>query len=145
MSDTRMTQAEREDFLAGLHVGVLSIPRADRAPLAAPIWYGYEPGGEIVVLTGPDSLKGRLLEVGAKVSMVAQREAPPYAYVSVEGTVTAAESGAHAEALRALAHRYLGPELGDQYASATGGRPELRVSIRPERWLTVDYAKASPL
>lgn len=145
MSDTRMTQAEREDFLAGLHVGVLSIPRADRAPLAAPIWYGYEPGGEIVVLTGPDSLKGRLLDIGAKVSMVAQREAPPYAYVSVEGSVTAAESGAHPEELRALAHRYLGTELGDQYVTATSGRPELRVSIRPERWLTVDYAKASPL
>lgn len=145
MSDTRMTQAEREGFLAGLHVGVLSIPRDGRAPLAAPIWYGYEPGGEIVVLTGPDSLKGRLLEVGAKVSMVAQREAPPYAYVSVEGTVTASDIGEYPDDLRALAHRYLGPELGGQYVAATGGRSELRVSIRPERWLTVDYAKDSPL
>jgi PPOX class probable F420-dependent enzyme len=145
MSETRMSTAEREDFLAGLHVGVLSIPRTDRAPLTAPIWYVYEPGGEIVVLTGPESLKGRLLSAGTRVTMVAQREAPPYAYVSVEGTVTASEAGQHPELLRTLAHRYLGPELGDQYVAATGGRPELRVSIRPERWLTVDYAKASPI
>lgn len=145
MSDTRMTRAEREDFLAGLHVGVLSIPRSERAPLAAPIWYAYEPGGDIVVLTGPESMKGRLLTVGAQVSMVAQREAPPYAYVSVEGTVTAAETGEHPDVLHALAHRYLGPDLGDQYIAATGGRPELLVRIRPERWLTVDYAKSSPI
>ena len=38
-----MTRAEREAFLAGVHVGVLSIPEPGRGPLAAPIWYGYEP------------------------------------------------------------------------------------------------------
>ena len=38
MADTRMTQEEREAFLADLHVGVLAIP-ADGAPLTAPIWY----------------------------------------------------------------------------------------------------------
>ena len=42
----KMTAAEREAFLADLHVGVLSIAREGRAPLSAPIWYDYEPGGE---------------------------------------------------------------------------------------------------
>ena len=46
-----------------------------------------------------------------------------------------------------MAHRYLGPEFGDRYLEATGGPAareaalQVRVAMRPERWLTVDYAK----
>ena len=47
MADTRMTEQEREAFLADLHVGVISIPRPDGPPLTVPIWYDYEPGGDI--------------------------------------------------------------------------------------------------
>ena len=145
MSDTRMTEAEREAFLADLHVGVLSIPREGRAPLAAPIWYAYEPGGDIVVITGPDSLKGRLLKEGVPVSMVAQREEMPYAYVSVEGRVVAVEPGEVERDTRPLARKYLGEEFGDAYTEAVAKREEVRVTIRPERWLTVDYAKDMPV
>jgi len=35
-----MSQAEREEFLAGVHVGVLSVASGDgRGPLAIPVWY----------------------------------------------------------------------------------------------------------
>ena len=57
-----MTQSEREDFLAGLHVGVLAIERPAGPPLAVPIWYGYEPGGLVWIITAPGSVKGRLLQ-----------------------------------------------------------------------------------
>jgi nitroimidazol reductase NimA-like FMN-containing flavoprotein (pyridoxamine 5'-phosphate oxidase superfamily) len=40
-----MSEHERQEFLAGVHVGVISIERADGPPLTVPIWYGYEPGG----------------------------------------------------------------------------------------------------
>lgn len=150
MTDTRMTHSEREAFLAGLHVGVLAIPRdGDRGPLAAPVWYDYAPGGEdgdaeLWFLTGPDSLKGRLLSEGARVTLVAQQEAAPYAYVSVEGVVTEIRQ-ADAEAdSRPMARRYLGEELGDAYTKATAEAAAVRISVRPERWLTVDYAKAPP-
>ena len=141
-----MTLGEREAFLADVHVGVLSIPEPGRGPLAAPIWYGYEPGGEIWVVTGRDSRKGRLLALGVRVGFLVQTEAPPYRYVSVEGPVTAiAPSPGDAEE-RQLAHRYLGPELGDGYVASTAARretePNVLVRIRPERWLSVDYRKA---
>lgn len=141
MADTRMTQAERESFLADLHVGVLAIPTGG-APLTAPIWYGYEPGGDIWVLLGPDSRKGRLLSEGLKVTLVAQQEALPYAYVSVEGTVTAITPQADGETLQ-LATRYLGEEMGKGYAEANAAGESVRVTIRPDRWLTVDYAKST--
>lgn len=141
MADTRMSLEEREAFLADLHVGVLSIPRSAGPPLTAPVWYGYEPGGDIWVLTGPDSLKGRLLKQGLQVTLVAQSEDLPYAYVSVEGTVTDIGSCDDGTDTRAMARRYLGEELGDAYTDANAGSESVRVSIRPDRWLTVDYAK----
>ena len=38
-----MSVEEREQFLAGLHVGVLSVAAAKgRGPLVVPVWYDYE-------------------------------------------------------------------------------------------------------
>jgi nitroimidazol reductase NimA-like FMN-containing flavoprotein (pyridoxamine 5'-phosphate oxidase superfamily) len=145
MADTRMTHTEREAFLAGLHVGVLSIPRGDAAPLSAPVWYDYAPDGagtgELWLLTGPDSRKGRLLAPGVRITLVAQQEAMPYAYVSVEGTVTELRDADVEADARPMARRYLGERDGDAYTAATAEAPAVRVAIRPDRWLTVDYGK----
>jgi PPOX class probable F420-dependent enzyme len=143
-----MSREQRETFLAGLHVGVLAIPTEEgRGPLTAPIWYGYEPGGELWVITGAGSRKGKLLRLGARVSLVAQTETSPYQYVSVEGPVTALEPVRDAEPVRRLARRYLGAKGGDAYVAATWQGyekdPNVLVRIRPERWLTVDYTSVA--
>ena len=62
-----MTRDEREEFLAAIHVGVLSADEPGRGPLSVPVWYRYDPGGEIVVVTRPEARKARLLTVGARV------------------------------------------------------------------------------
>ena len=54
-----MTRQEREGFLAGVHVGIISIPEDGRGPLTVPVWYTYEPGKELHVTTGRTSRKGR--------------------------------------------------------------------------------------
>ena len=141
MAQTTMTRAEREAFLAGMHVGVLAIP-TDGAPLTAPIWYDYEPGGDIWLLTGPDSRKGRLLTEGLSVTLVAQQESLPYAYVSVTGTVNRIAEPEPGDTLH-MAQRYLGEDMGRSYAEANADGASVRVSIRPERWLTVDYGKTA--
>src|SRR5262245_58901070 len=56
-----MTRPERESFLAGVHVGMISIAEEGRGPLTVPVWYAYEPGGEVRVAIGKHSRKGRLL------------------------------------------------------------------------------------
>jgi hypothetical protein len=45
--------------------------------------------------------------------------------------------------LRPLARRYLGPQAGDHYVETTRSEHEDNVLVRtrPERWLTVDFAK----
>lgn len=138
-----MTVAEREAFLAALHVGVIAIERQDGPPLTVPVWYSYEPGGDLTVLMDGDSLKGRLIERARRFSLCAQDESLPYRYVSVEGPATIAPSDLEHDT-RPMARRYLGEKMGDRYtdASSHGTRP-IRLTMRPERWFTFDYGKDS--
>lgn len=144
MADQKMTESERQEFLAGLHVGVLGIERADGPPLVLPVWYSYEPGGDVEVLTSASSLKGRLIAAAGRASLCAQEEALPYKYVTVEGSAEIDVLGADAKAaVLPMAIRYLGEEMGRGYASGDTAADEIRIRIRPERWFSVDYAKTS--
>jgi Pyridoxamine 5'-phosphate oxidase len=138
-----MTPKEREAFLADVHVGVIAVAEEGRGPLTVPVWYSYEPGGEIRLVTGRTSRKGRLLERARRFSLCAQTETPPYKYVSVEGPIIAIEAANLERDLRPLARRYLGGPMGDQYVESTQSEhgDNVLVRMRPERWLTVDFAK----
>jgi PPOX class probable F420-dependent enzyme len=137
-----MSVAEREQFLAGVHVGVLSVAeKGDRAPLAAPVWYDYQPGGLVSVITARGSRKGVALAAAGRMSLCAQDENPPYRYVTVEGPVEIEELD-RADRL-AMARRYLGAEGGDQYvvSNPDAAGENVMIRMRPEHWLTVDYGK----
>jgi Pyridoxamine 5'-phosphate oxidase len=138
-----MTPKEREAFLADVHVGVIAIAEEGRGPLTVPVWYSYEPGGEVRVVTGRTSRKGQLLERAQRLSLCAQTETPPYKYVSVEGPIIAVEVANVERDLRPLARRYLGARGGDRYVDSTRSEHDdnVLVRMRPERWLTVDFAK----
>ena len=75
---TAMTETEKQEYLADLHVGVLSLNDNSNGPLTAPIWYDYEPGGELWFITGPNSLKGKLLEVGVRLSYLGETGGQQY-------------------------------------------------------------------
>lgn len=138
-----MTRHESETFLAGLHVGVLAVSRAEGgAPIVAPIWYSYEPGGEIVMTTDSASVKVKALRTVGVASLCAQTEDAPYRYIVVEGPVRVVD-GVDPSWRRSLAHRYLGAELGDVYTDLTADSEASAVTIRltPRRWRTLDYTK----
>ncbi|NBC23405.1 MAG: pyridoxamine 5'-phosphate oxidase [Gammaproteobacteria bacterium] len=139
MPSTAMTAAEKQQFLTEPHVGVLSIPRPGAGPLTVPVWYDYRPGGELWFLTGRESRKGRLLEVGTRVSLCTQTETAPYQYVSVEGPVTALDE--ERDELLPMAIRYLGEAQGRAYAEHSREPDSVVVRMAPERWLAVDYRK----
>lgn len=139
-----MSQAAREEFLAALHVGVISVvdPGPERSTLTVPIWYRYSPEEGVTVITSPTSRKGRAIEASGRFSLVAQRESPPYKYVSVEGPVVETlpcDLEAH---LRPMAVRYLGEEVGNRYAEGWARQSDssLVYRMQPEHWYTVDYA-----
>ncbi|MFP6609442.1 MAG: pyridoxamine 5'-phosphate oxidase family protein [Deltaproteobacteria bacterium] len=138
-----MTKQEREAFLAEAHIGIMSVDWQGRGPLTVPIWYDYEPGGEIVILTTPGSRKAKLLDRTGRFTLCAQTETPPYKYTSVEGPVVSVTAADVERDSRPMARRYLGDELGDAYVEETSDQDGDAVAIRmrPERWKTVDYSK----
>jgi hypothetical protein len=139
---TSMTSGEKQRFLAGVHVGVLAIPEPGHGPLTVPVWYAYDPGKEVWFITGKRSRKGKLLSPGTRVSLVAQTEAPPYKYVSVEGPVTSITPADAERHTKPMAIRYLGEQQGARYAAESSGDDDsVVVRFKPESWLAVDYGK----
>jgi uncharacterized protein len=138
---TAFSETKRQEFLAALHVGVLSVAATDgRPPASVPIWYDYTPGGDIRVNTGAGSRKAKLIERAGVVTLVVQREEPPYQYVVVEGTVVDATTPAPLDVREAIAIRYLGEEGGRAFVSSIKDRPGVLFTIRPDRWLTADFS-----
>ena len=132
-----MTKDDREAFLQDLHVGVVSVARDGKPSLAAPVWYSYEPGGDVLFSFEADSEKIRLLEATGEASLCVQTETMPYKYVTVEGPVVVGTGDDEVE--RLLAHRYLGVEIGDLYLESIQGTVSRVVRLTPNRWRTVDY------
>jgi nitroimidazol reductase NimA-like FMN-containing flavoprotein (pyridoxamine 5'-phosphate oxidase superfamily) len=142
-----LTVQEQAAFLAERHVAVLSLPSEDeRPPLAFPIWYGYQPGGQITYYTHrtePKSRKLRLLHQGSRVSLCVQREELPYKYVTVEGTVIG-ESDAPTAAQRLdILNRYFSAAEAQAYLSREieSGVALALFTIRPDRWAGVDFGE----
>jgi PPOX class probable F420-dependent enzyme len=139
-----MTRDEREAFLAGVHVGIVSVAEPDGTPLSVPVWYLYERGGDIVLVTRPQARKAPLLRAGTPVAFLVQSEEMPPRYVSIQGRVVAVEPADVGRDLKPVVRKYLGAEVGDAYVDGTrpNGTDELVVRIRPRRWFSRDFSKA---
>ena len=135
------SETERQEFLAARHVGVLSVAAHDgRPPSSVPIWYGYAPGGNILVNTGSSSRKAKLIERAGAVTLVVQLEEPPYQYVVVEGTVVETTSPSPLDVREAIAIRYLGEEDGRAFVQGMESQQTVLFTIRPDRWITADFS-----
>jgi nitroimidazol reductase NimA-like FMN-containing flavoprotein (pyridoxamine 5'-phosphate oxidase superfamily) len=145
MGKLSMTRAERDAFLADTHVAVLAIADGERGPFLAPIWYWYEPGGAIHIVTGGDSRKIAMIESSGRASLCAQTESMPYKYVWIEGPIEIVGPPDFERDVRAVAIRYLGEQMGEAYLAATTEMHETAVLLRlhPERWNTADFARFS--
>jgi PPOX class probable F420-dependent enzyme len=136
-----MSQAEREAFLAAVHVGVLTVvAREGRGPLATPVWYSYSPGGPLTLTTGGNSQKARAIAAAGRFSLCAQDEAPPYKYVTVEGP--AVIEPAELTMRTVIARRYLGVEAGDSWIAANPDVDDVMIRMTPEYWQSADFGKA---
>ncbi|MEU8774147.1 pyridoxamine 5'-phosphate oxidase family protein [Streptomyces sp. NPDC048606] len=140
-----LSEAERQSFLAEPHIGALAVtdPRPERAPLTVPIWYAYDPGGELWITTGHDSAKARALAGAGRFSLMVDRVTPTVRYVSVEGPVVSTEPTTEEEK-RYMASRYLPPPAVEPFlrlAEREHG-PQLTIRMRPAHWLSADLGGA---
>jgi PPOX class probable F420-dependent enzyme len=136
-----LSDTERQEFLAATHVAVLSVAAADgRPPASVPIWYDYAPGGDIRINTSASSRKARLIERAGEVTLVVQREDPPYQYVVVEGTVVETTTPSPIDVREAIAIRYLGEEGGRAFVRGYQPSDTVLFTVRPNRWLSADFS-----
>ena len=137
---TALTRLEREQFLAEPHVAALSVDGGEgRAPLSVPIWYQYEPGGDIWIITGFGSRKQRLIDAAGRFSLMVDTVEPKLKYVSVEGPVLDT-APATIELLREISARYLPPEKVEGYVDFAWKNhgEQVIIRLRPERWVSSD-------
>ena len=120
----RMDDAEWRAFVSeGTRTGKLATTRHDGRPHVVPIWFVLD-GDDFVFTTGEHSIKGRALARTGLAALCVDDERPPYAFVSVTGTVGISRD---ADELLPLGH-------GDRRA-LHGRRP--RRGVRPAqrgRW-----------
>jgi len=143
-----MDEQQRQAFLAGQHIGVLSVAAGDgRPPHTVPVWYAYEPGGDLTFFTSTEgrvSPKVRLIRKAGVVSFCVQQELPPYKYVTIEGSVVGDDQPPTEAQLLAIAGRYLPAEPARAFVAAELGRDDSQIvvfTIRPDRWFTADFSE----
>lgn len=137
----KLSLSEREAFLAAKHVGIISVDAGDgKPPFAVPIWYAYEPGGLVTILTSPATLKARLIKAAGAYTLAVQDEEPPYRYVTVSGPLVETVDVADPAERLAVAQRYLGEEGGRGYMAQMGGRPNSAFRMRPATWYSFDFS-----
>ena len=138
---TQMSKLERESFLADVRVAVVAIANGQRGPLTVPVWYWYEPGGQLWFETEPGSRKGKLLQVGTRISLCVQDDQPPYAYVSVEGPIIEIADDDRELHELPMAIRYLGEQAGREFIAGLPESEWKRYIFQPEHWLSFNGAK----
>ncbi|GAA1695857.1 pyridoxamine 5'-phosphate oxidase family protein [Fodinicola feengrottensis] len=143
-----MSEQGRQDFLAAIHVGTLSVASIDeRPPLAVPVFYHYEPGGDLTFFTNTHGRQSRKVGLIAKhgvLSLSVQHEELPYKYVTVEGTVTGIEQPPTAERMLAITRRYMPEEFAQSFVQqelAHPGGTVLMYTVRPDRWHSADMSE----
>ena len=122
---------------AGTRTGKLSYTGADGRPLVAPVWFIVEDGC-VVFNTGRETAKGRALARDSRATLCVDLEEPPYAFVQVQGSAELSEDpGELLRTATAIAARYVGPELADEFGKRNGVPGELVVRLRPTKVLAV--------
>ncbi|MFB8027789.1 pyridoxamine 5'-phosphate oxidase family protein [Streptomyces sp. NPDC056465] len=139
-----LTREEREQFLAEPHVAALAVDALEegRAPLTVPIWYGYEPGGDLWIMTGRDSRKGNSIAASGRFSMMVDRVTPTVRYVSVEGPVVSTVPATR-DLLVEISSRYLPAEKVEGYVDFAWREhgEQVVIHMRPQRWLSADLGE----
>jgi nitroimidazol reductase NimA-like FMN-containing flavoprotein (pyridoxamine 5'-phosphate oxidase superfamily) len=136
-----LTREDREKFLAEPFVAALAVDAVEdgRAPLTVPIWYQYEPGGDIWIMTERDSRKAAAIRAAGRFTLMVDRLEPTVRYVSVEGPVVGT-APATREQLVEMSARYLDPAKVEAYVDfAWENHGDMVViRMRPQRWISAD-------
>jgi PPOX class probable F420-dependent enzyme len=135
--DNTMRQMSAEEWRAFLlerpRTAKLATVRADGRPHVAPIWFDLD-GDAIVFTTWHTTVKAANIRRDARVCLCVDDDAPPFAFVIVEGAATLSEDlGELRRWATRIAARYMGGALAEAYGQRNGVAGELLVRVTPTR------------
>ncbi|WP_425576447.1 pyridoxamine 5'-phosphate oxidase family protein [Mycolicibacterium sediminis] len=91
MSADPQITPEVERFLSeGTRTGMLAYTATDGRPLVAPVWFIIG-NGEIVLMTGKTSAKGRALTRDPRATLCVDEPHAPYGFVQIQGIAVLSE------------------------------------------------------
>ena len=130
----KMTQDEvREFLLTGTRTGKLATVRKNGRSHVAPIWFDLDKE-QLVFTTWHESVKAANLQRDARVTICVDEEAPPFAFVIIEGTATISENVVErAYWARKIAARYMGEDQADAYGERNSVDGELVIRVTPTK------------
>lgn len=132
----RMSEARWQAFvMQGTRTGKLATTRADGRPHVVPIWFVLD-GGEVIFMTGADTVKGRALRRDGRACLCVDDERAPYAFVMIEGVASCSEDLEEMLpwSIR-IGERYMGAERGEEFGRRNAVAGEMLVRLRPRNVL----------
>ncbi|MFG1796050.1 pyridoxamine 5'-phosphate oxidase family protein [Nocardia sp. NPDC049149] len=139
-----LTAEEREQFLAGVHIGIVAVERKERAPLAVPVWYDYTPHGEVLIWTTRDTVKDKAIRKAGRFSLAVQSEGHPPKYVTAEGPVTGVDESPTRAQVLSITRRYLSSAEAEAFVEQEHGSHSVLIRMRPSKWLGADQGERNP-
>lgn len=130
----RMVGDEWKAFVSeGTRTAKIATTRADGRPHVVPIWFVLD-GDDVIFTTGVDRVKAKAMRRDARVALCVDDQEPPYAYVSIEGTVRIEENSP--EMLRwatLIGARYMGADRAEEFGKRNAVPEELLVRLTPTK------------
>ncbi len=133
MAQEMSPEARRRFLMAGTRTAKLATAGPDGRPHVAPVWFVLD-GDDLIFMTGAATVKGRRLLHDPRVALCVDDEAPPFAFVVLEGTAQVSEAAADLLAWSTrIARRYMGEEQATAYGRRNAVPGELLVRVTPTR------------
>lgn len=130
--------AEIREFLStGTRTGKIGYIAADGRPLVAPVWFVVEGSADdptLVFNTGAGTAKARAIRRDPRIALCVDVDAPPYAYVQVQGVAALSEDlDELVRTATAIGERYMGADRAEEFGKRNGVPGEAVVTLRPTK------------
>jgi PPOX class probable F420-dependent enzyme len=120
-------------LLTGTRTGKIASVRDNGRAHIAPIWFTMD-GDDLLFTTWHTTVKAHNMQRDPRVSLCVDDEAPPFAFVIVEGTVTISEN--QVERLKwatQIARRYMGEDQAEAFGNRNSVPGELLIRLTPTK------------
>ncbi len=135
---TDMSDEARRAFLSkGTRTAKLAVSRKNGAPHVVPIWFVLD-GDDVIFTTSEKTVKGKAILRDPRVALCVDDDDPPFAFVSIEGTVTISRDPDDLLAWATkLGGRYMGEDQAEQFGRRNAVPEEMLLRVTPTKIIAV--------